>query len=133
VPTEQTKDLQIKSPSKSSATAKKDLNIMVNVLKTSMISYMQTAQPLYTMDDINSCEKILNSYLTDMHASKSKEEGKNIVSTAVLRLNKLNIQTNQTLIETTEREQIAEIIIFASSLKGYNTMDEDITEELREW
>jgi len=37
----------------------KDLGKMVTDLKASMVSYMQTAQPSYTMDDIDSCEKIL--------------------------------------------------------------------------
>jgi hypothetical protein len=118
---------------KALATAPKDLNKLLGDLKTSMISYMQTAQPSYTMDDINSCETILNQYLVDMLTSKNKKAGMKIVKKTILTLNKLNSKTQETLIETGEREQIAEIIILASSRKGYNSVDEDITEEWREW
>jgi hypothetical protein len=118
---------------KASATAPKDLNKLLGDLKTSMISYMQTAQPSYTMDDINSCETILKQYLVDMLTSKNKKAGIKIVKKTILTLNKLNSKTQETLIETGEREQIAEIIILASSRKGYNSVDEDITEEWRQW
>jgi len=118
---------------KTSATTPKDLNKLVSDLKTSMISYMQTAQPSYTMDDINSCETILNQYLADILTSKNKKAGMKIVKKTILTLNKLNSKTQETLIETGEREQIAEIIILAASRKGYNSVDEDITEEWRQW
>lgn len=36
------------------------------------------------------------------------------------------------LIETNEREQIAEIIILAPSIMGYNSSPKDITEKWRE-
>lgn len=111
----------------------KDLAKKVAKLKASMVSYMQTAQPSYNMDDIDSCVMILNLYLGEIRASNNKETGMKIVRTAVMRLNKLNGKTQETLIETGEREQIAEIIILASNRKGYNKMDEDITEEWREW
>ena len=55
------------------------------------------------------------------------------VKMTVLRLNKLNEKCDFQLIETGEREQIAEIIISAGNLKGYNSLDDDITEEWREW
>ena len=117
----------------STQTVPKDLNKLLGDLKTSMISYMQTAQPSYTMDDINSCETILKQYLADMLASKNKKAGMKIVKKTILTLNKLNSKTQETLIETGEREQIAEIINLAASRKGYNSVDEDITEEWRQW
>ena len=113
--------------------SEKNLNKMTSNLKASMVAYMQTGQPSYTMDDINTCETILKQYLSDIMASKSKKEGMEIVEDVVLRLNGLNRKTQETLIETDEREQIAEIIILAASRKGYNTKNEDITEEWREW
>jgi hypothetical protein len=118
---------------KPTTTVKKDLGKMVSDLKASMVSYMHTAQPSYTMDDINNCEIIIKRYLTDIQSSKNRSDGMAIVKTAILELNRLNNKTQETLIETGEREQIAEIIILASSSKGYNTVDEDITEEWREW
>jgi len=117
----------------STQTTPKDLNKLLGDLKTSMISYLQTAQPPYTIDDINSCETILKQYLADMLISKNKKAGMKIVKKTILTLNKLNSKTQETLIETGEREQIAEIVILAASRKGYNSVDEDITEEWRQW
>jgi len=37
------------------------------------------------------------------------------------------------MIETEQREDLAEIIILAGNLKGFNSKDEDITEEWRDW
>lgn len=121
------------SPKASAKPAENDLDKMLSELKESMITYMKSAEPPYTMDDIDSCEKILKVYLVDINASKNKEQGMEIVKATVINLNALNVKTEESLIETSEREQIAEIIILASSRKGYNTVDEDITEEWREW
>lgn len=56
-----------------------------------------------------------------------------IVKSTIEKLNILNGKCEGSLIETTEREQICEIIISASAKKGYNTIEEDITEAWREW
>ncbi|WP_167356145.1 hypothetical protein [Chryseobacterium jejuense] len=56
-----------------------------------------------------------------------------IVKSTVLKLNNLNEKCDYSLIETNEREQIAEIIILAGYEMGYNASDEDGTEEWREW
>lgn len=56
-----------------------------------------------------------------------------IVKKTVLALNALNEKCEYELIETEQREDIAEIIILAGYLKGFNDRDDDITEEWREW
>lgn len=56
-----------------------------------------------------------------------------VMNNAMMYVNDLNERCCFSLIETTEREQISEIIIFAGSEMGYNSVDEDITEEWREW
>ena len=56
-----------------------------------------------------------------------------VVEKTVLALNELNEPCDEELIETGQREDIAEIIILAGNLTGYNSLDEDITEEWREW
>ena len=56
-----------------------------------------------------------------------------VVEKTVLALNELNEPCDKELIETGQREDIAEIIILAGNLTGYNSLDEDITGEWREW
>ncbi|MBT2620359.1 hypothetical protein [Chryseobacterium sp. ISL-6] len=102
-------------------------------LKKSMIEYMETANPSYSKNDVEECGKILTNYLSEISNSKSKEDGMNIVKNIVEKLNKLNEKCNFELIETSEREQIVEIIILSSSKKGYNKPEEDLTENWREW
>lgn len=107
--------------------------IQINILKKSMLEYMEMANPSYSKNDVDECVKILNEYLLEIKNSNSKEAGMKIVENTIKKLNKLNEKCNSELIETSEREQIAEIIILASSQKGYNTKEEDITENWREW
>lgn len=102
-------------------------------LKRSMTDYMESAHPNYTEKDIEKCVQILNEYNIRMANSKSKEDGMQIVKTTVLKLNELNENSGEDLIETGEREAIANIIITVGHNKGYNSEDEDITEEWREW
>lgn len=105
----------------------------ISILKNSMLEYMEIANPSYTKIDVEECAKILNNYVSEISNSGSKDEGMEIVKITVEKLNKLNEKCDFELIETSEREQIAEIIILESSKKGYNKPEEDITEAWREW
>lgn len=105
----------------------------ISILEKSMLEYMENANPSYTKIDVEECVKILNNYVSEISNSKSKDEGTEIVKTTIEKLNKLNEKCDFELIETSEREQIAEIIILESSKKGYNKPEEDITEDWREW
>ena len=109
------------------------LNKQNDLLKKSMLDYMKTGQPLYSKSDVEKCVLILENYVAEIEKTNSKQEAMNIVKTTVLKLNDLNRNTKSEIIETAEREQIANIIISATHQKGYNSMDEDITEEWREW
>lgn len=77
--------------------------------------------------------RILLEYIQSIDKTTDKTEGLKIVESTVLRLNELNEKCDFQLIETGEREQIAEIIIAIGNKKGYNSLNEDITEEWREW
>jgi hypothetical protein len=105
----------------------------VDILKSRMFAYLKEFHPPYTEKDVIECGDILNLYLAEITKSKSKEEGMKIVKSTIEKLNILNQKCEGSLIETLEREQICEIIIGASAQKGYNTIEEDITETWREW
>lgn len=109
------------------------IEVQIASLKKSMTDYMKSANPNYTEKDIEKCVQILNEYDIEMTNSNSKEAGMQIVKATVLKLNELNANSGEELIETGEREMIANIIITAGHQKGYNSEDEDITEEWREW
>jgi len=105
----------------------------IGSLKKSMVDYMEKSQTLYTIKDIEECERILTAYILAMDETKNKSDGMAIVKTTIIKLNNLNERCNAQLIETSEREQIASIIIGVGNKKGYNSLDEDITEYWRLW
>lgn len=106
---------------------------IIKRLEVGMIDFITPGETSYTKKDVETCMDIVNSFLVNMEQSTSKEEGMKFVEKTVLKLNDLNLKCDHQLIETEQREDLAEIIILAGSLKGYNTENEDITEEWREW
>lgn len=115
------------------STGDKHIDSLILDLKKNMEDYMHENDPSYTQDDVDLCIVTLSDYVIKVFATESKDEGMKIVKSTVLKLNDLNEKCDFSLIETNEREQIAEIIISAGHEKGYNAVDEDITEEWREW
>lgn len=111
----------------------KTINELKIDLRKSMIDYIKTGNANYNEKDVKKCISIIDKFLIDIKNSKSKEDGLLIVKNTVLQLNNINKKTNFSLIETMERENIAEIINLAGYEKGYNSKDEDITEQWREW
>lgn len=121
------------SDANSNSTGKKHIDSLILELKRNMEDYMNEYQPSYSQKDIDFCISLLKDYVVAVLNSKSKEYAMSLVKTTVLKLNDLNEKTDFSLIETNERERIAEIIILAGNEMGYNDADEDITEEWREW
>ena len=105
----------------------------IETLKRSMTEYMKAAQPSYTAKDIEQCERILTEYVKNIDNTKNKETGLQVVKMTVIKLNELNEQCDFQLIETGERELITEIIISTGNIRGYNSLNEDITEAWRAW
>ena len=105
----------------------KTINELKIDLRKSMIDYIKTGNANYNEKDVRKCISIIDKFLIDIKNSKSKEDGLLIVKNTVLQLNNINKKTNFSLIETMERENIAEIINLAGYEKGYNAKDEDVT------
>lgn len=88
----------------------------------------------YSESEIASCESILDGFLAKVTTADkgNTEQVMSAVKEAVLALNKLNAQCDDSLIETDQREQICELIIKAAAAAGVGS-GEDITEDWREW
>jgi len=115
------------------STGEPNFDILINNVKSSMVDFMLEYEPKYTQQDIDECTELLIEYVINIHKTTNKAQAMKVVKDTILNLNLLNDRCDGTLIETNEREQIAEIIILASHQMGYSSIDDDITEEWREW
>ena len=104
-----------------------------------MISYMdffdENEECPFSKEDVAKCEKILSDYLESLAAlsNPTNEEIMDYVQRAVLALNQLNEDTDYSMIETEERENIWELIQTSAEECGLQDPTDDITEEWREW
>ena len=90
----------------------------------------------YAQKHINKCAKILKKYEKGLLALKNKADDSKImkyVENVVNALNELNNKTEGCLIETDQREDLFVFIQEKAINAGLTNMDEDITEEWREW
>ena len=102
-------------------------------LRSSMMDYMTDADVNYTEEDVDDCIAILDDHLDALEKVKTKSEALQLVKKTVLELNDLNDDCDGELIETDQRENLCEVIIYGGFLMGYNQEDDDVTEEWREW
>jgi len=109
------------------------LRSKIKRLEKEMLGYIEPEFSPYDKTSVEECINILNEHLEQINDCKSKDEALKIVEKTVLKLNDLNKKTNDVLIETVRREKIADIIVIAGYLKGFNSKGEDITEQWREW
>lgn len=98
-----------------------------------MRAYMQDGEVAYDESHIAVCEAILTKYLEAIGSATDRTSSLSLVKDAVLAFNELNEQSGCELIETGQREDICAILIRAGALRGFNSADEDVTEEWREW
>ena len=110
-----------------------EIKKIIESLKTGMIDYIEPGETEYSEKDVEKCMQFIDTFLSELAQTSTKENGMKVVEAIVLKLNELNEKCEFELIETDQREQLTEIIILAGNLKGYNEKDEDITEEWREW
>ena len=93
--------------------------------------------PGYTIDDVETCSKILDIYIDQLvllGKHPHNDEILSVVQTVVESLNELNAECGNGLIETMERENLCDYIQEAAIIAGWESeSDEDVTEEWREW
>ena len=91
----------------------------------------------YAQEHVDRCAEILEVFFDELSQVGGTDdrdaEIMEAVKTAVTELNALNEETDGSLIETDQREQLCEIIIASAQEAGLSTQGEDITEEWREW
>lgn len=89
----------------------------------------------YSKEDVQKCEGLIHQYLDNLNAisSPKNEDIMEQVKMLIIALNKLNEETDYSLIETQEREAISEIIQTSAVDCGLQDPPDDVTEEWREW
>ncbi|KQB40462.1 hypothetical protein [Flavobacterium aquidurense] len=109
------------------------INKTYKSLEREMIDFIELGEADYTLSDVRKCLSLLDNFLDEISKTDSRETGILTVKKTVLAINNLNENCEYELVETEQREKIADIIILAGHLKGYNHINEDTTEEWREW
>lgn len=98
-----------------------------------MYEFMLEADSNYDESDIETCDEILDQFLSTLADVTDKSAALDLVKQTVFALNSLNEACNGDLIETDQRESICELINRAGAARGFNSDDEDVTERWREW
>ena len=90
--------------------------------------------PSYTLEDVEACRVILDDFRLAMSGVPRGDDAAILatVRRVVERLNELNVNAGEELIETDQREDLCALILAAARQAGLET-DEDVTEEWREW
>ena len=116
-----------------SLAANRELIELRTTLVVDMTEYLEEAGADYGPTEVGECAQILDDHLVALQGAASREAAMGVVETTVRRLNALNARTGGELIETDQREMLAEFIIKAGALMGFNGEHEDVTEQWREW
>lgn len=98
-----------------------------------MLDYMNEPSASYNAQDVRSCEIILDDHLKAIVETSDEPSYLEAVKDTVLQLNELNKKADHGLIETMEREMLADYIIKSGQQLGFNQGNADITEPWREW
>ena len=98
-----------------------------------MREFMQDAEVAYDESHIELCDAILVEFLNDISSATDRSSALHVVKEAVLKLNALNERCVGELIETDQREDICALMIRGGHLRGFNGVDEDTTEQWRDW
>jgi len=111
----------------------KKLSSLHSEILRSMQSYMQSTKVSYTSEHIRLVGVILTEHYRKLENIRNKKQALMLVKDTVTKLNKLNEKSQGGLIETDQREMIAEFIIVAGAKHNLNEPNEDVTEAYRDW
>ena len=90
----------------------------------------------YAVEAVDTCATILEDYLNEVFSAAVYAKSKKImdvVKFTINELNELNDDCNQCLIESSQRDQILDLINSSAALAGLEMDKPDITEEWRGW
>jgi hypothetical protein len=90
----------------------------------------------YTQKHVDRCSEIIDEFLASLEKTPDAQKNKYIMAAVkkyVLRFNALNEECDGILIETDQREALAELINLAARNAGLESSADDITYEWREW
>lgn len=104
-----------------------------NSILDGMRSYVADMdEPYYPLAKVDECGRIIDEFLAAMAVAQGESAILAEVKEVVLALNKLNEECGGSLIETSQREDLCDLIERAANQSGLAT-DDDITEEWRHW
>lgn len=109
----------------------------MNALKESLLEGMRNYvadmdEPYYPLEKVDECGRIIDDFLAAMAHASGEPAIMAEVKRTVLALNKLNDECGGSLIETSQREDLCDLIERAANMAGLAT-DDDITERWRHW
>lgn len=103
-------------------------------LQTGMLDYLQEGDAAYTAADVAKCMGFLHTFLLQLgEAKEDTSQAMELMVKLIGELNQLNEAVEHEMIETDQREDLAEMINEAMKLMGHNPQDEDLTEDHRDW
>ena len=106
---------------------------LLDFIKEDYLTKQYNIKPGYSEKHIQKCINILNTCLANVQKSKSTKSVRRAINVSVLKLNLLHTVTKFMMIETMEREDIAEILNLIGYYKGAIEKDFDQTEKFRLW
>jgi len=104
---------------------------IIDFIKADEYTERYNIKPGYNKINIDTCIVILNKCFYRAQKSNSTSSVRREINWAVIRLNLLHITTKFRMIETMEREDLAEILNLIGYYRGAIKKDHDQTEKLR--
>lgn len=90
-------------------------------------------EPDYTGEDVTRCITLLLEFMSTMEfEAQTEDSAKEHIKDLVLALNDLNLQCDECLIETDQREEICDFI-YKVAAHANVPLTEDVTEKWRQW